>query len=329
MAVKFKDYYEILGVPREATPDEIRLGYRLLARQFHPDVAEDKAVAEEKFKEINEAYEILGDIEKRQKYDEIKANWKATSSKMTDGFSFLFGGTGFSDFYEYFFGSGEEVNTRIIKRSDVDQDARGGPRGNDVEADIMVRLDEVLHGSRRSLRLRRALPCPKCSGAGGLSKKFCETCNGSQMITRMMDFDVLIPAGVEEDQQIRLAGQGEPSPGKGRPGDLLVRVRIAKHEQFKVDGADLYTQVEVSPWEAVLGAQIAVPTLDGRTNVRIPAGSHSGQKLRLRGLGMPAGKGNRGDLYLRLHVQVPSFVSDDERTLWEKLSQGSTFNPRV
>ena len=327
MAVKFKDYYEILGVPREATPDEVRLGYRLLARQFHPDVAEDKATAEEKFKEINEAYEILGDLKKRRKYNEIKANWKTTGAKMSGGFSFLFGGTGFSDFYEYFFGSGEEVGTRFIRPGDVKSDDRS-PRGSDVEGDIMVRLDEVLHGANRALRLRRTSPCPKCSGGGSLSKKFCDTCNGSQSVTRLMDCDVCIPAGVEEGQQIRVPGQGEPCLGKGRSGDLLVRVRIAKHEQFKVDGPDLYMQVEVTPWEAVLGSQIAVQTLDGRTNIRIPAGSHSGQKLRLRGLGMPAGK-SRGDLYLRLHVQVPTFVSDDERTLWEKLSQASTFNPRV
>ncbi len=327
MAVKFKDYYEILGVPKTATPKEIHLAFRLLARQYHPDVAEDKKEAEEKFKEINEAHEILSDSGKREKYDQLAADWKTKATNIAGGFSFLFGGTGFSDFYEYFFGSGEKVNTREFRKSDF-YDLDGAPRGGDVEADIMVGLEEVVRGGHRVVRLRRSTPCPRCRDAGGRLAS-CTMCDGTGMMNRTQEYDVDLPPGVRNGQELRISGMGDPAPrGKGRAGDLIVHVHLLQHPDFNVEGEDLHLSVEVTPWEAVLGAVVPIQTLDGRANLRLGAGTHSGQRLRLRKIGLPGENGERGDMYVTVNVQVPNIISEEERKVWEKLADVSTFNPR-
>jgi curved DNA-binding protein len=322
MAVKYKDYYQTLGVEKTATADDIKQAFRKLARIHHPDVAKNKVAGEEKFKEINEAYEVLGDAEKRRRYDELGANWQEGPSEEPSGSrrgggarsrmgsDFEFGGTGFSDFFESFFG-GSRDGYGSFGGSDgpPDEDGQGFVHpGRDVEADIMVTLEEALRGSKRNVTLRRP-------GNNG----------GSD---RTDTYQVRIPPGVREGQRIRLAGQGGEGLGGGRAGDLYLRVRLARHPDFSVKGADLYFDLDLAPWEAVLGVQAKVPALDGMTSLKVPSGTAAGSQLRLRGLGLPREDGSRGDLYAVARIQVPASVSAAERALWEKMASESTFKPR-
>jgi curved DNA-binding protein len=325
--VEFKDYYAILGVTRDASAEDIKKAFRKLARQYHPDVAKDKKTAEAKFKEINEAYEVLGDPQKRKKYDELGAHWKegagfqpppgqpGRGGRSPDGaqaHEFHFGGTGFSDFFEQFFGGKGRFGFPVGEEEfDAEQfsQPRGAARGNDIEGDILVTLDEVMNGSVRTISLQRANP------------------RARQAETQT--FKVRIPAGVQEGQIIRVPGKGEEGASGSAPGDLYLRVRLGAHPDFRVRGADLYHDLDVAPWEAVLGTTVSAPTLGGRVNVRIPPGTNNGQQLRVRGQGLPKGKdAGRGDLYVVLNVELPKNINDEERALWEKLSQVSRFHPR-
>ncbi len=316
MAVQFRDYYETLGVPKTAAEDEIRSAFRKLARKHHPDVAKDKKAAEEKFKEINEAYEVLSDAEKRKKYDQLGAGWNQPGGFQpppgweaqqpgrgfhqwqwgggeNGGVEFEFGGTGFSDFFEAFFGGGRG------------RSAFGGfggrqataERGADVEADIMVTLEEALHGSTRTVSLRRA---------------------GSNKVE---NYQVKIPRGVHEGQRIRLAGQGEAGVRGGKSGDLFLRVRLAKHPDFSVEGSDLVHEVKIEPWRAVLGSELLVPTLEGNVRLKIPPGTQGGQRFRLRERGLPSTSGTRGNLYVDVQINVPKKLTDREREIWGELAK--------
>jgi curved DNA-binding protein len=313
MAVQFRDYYETLGVSKTATEDEIRSAFRKLARKYHPDVAKDKKSAEEKFKQINEAYEVLSDPEKRRKYDQLGANWNQPGGFQpppdwgaqqpgggsyqwggdNGGVQFEFGGTGFSDFFEAFFGGGRG------------RSAFGGfggreataERGADVEADIMVTLEEALNGSTRTVSLRRA---------------------GSNKVET---YQVKIPRGVHEGQRIRLAGQGEAGTRGGQSGDLFLRVRLAKHPDFTVEGSDLIHEVKIAPWQAVLGTELRVPTLEGTARLKVPPGTQAGQRFRIRGRGLPGISGQRGDLYVLVQLQVPKKLSERERDIWNELAR--------
>ncbi len=332
MPAQFQDYYSVLGVSRDASEDDIKKAFRKLARKYHPDVAQgaDKAGAEEKFKEINEAYEVLGDPANRKKYDELGPNWNAQTEGYPgaaaqgapsgaggapfdfDGEEFRFGGTGYSDFFEQFFGGRARFRTganEFRRRAGAGAGEPVSLRGADVEGAISVTLDEVMHGSMRTISLQRVDP------ATGEAET--ET------------FKVRIPPGVQEGKNIRVPGQGGKPLGDAPPGDLYLRVRFAAHPDFRVDGADLYLDLAVAPWEAVLGANVTVPTLDGAMTGKIPAGVNAGAKIRLRGRGLPAGKeGTRGDLYLVVEVRVPDRVTPEERELWERLRQISAFHPR-
>ena len=317
MPVQYKDYYEILGVPRSASDVEIKKAFRKLAREYHPDVAKDKKRAEEKFKEVNEAYEVLSDPDKRKKYDELGANWKsgadfrpppgwetfqggqAFRGRGAGGqeFEFHFGGTGFSDFFEQLFGSmGRRRGGFSGFRNFEEQEF--AERGRDVEGDILVTLEEAARGSIRTVTVRHNL--------------------------KTETHQVRIPPGVTEGQKLRLAGRGEQGRGGGEAGDLYLRVRLAKHPDFEVDGHNLIYEAELAPWEAVLGTELSIPTLDGRVNIKIPAGTQSGQKLRVRGRGL----GKTGDLFVLTKIVVPEKMSDAEKKLWEQLKRESKFNPR-
>ncbi len=346
MAVKYRDYYEILGVSRTATDAEIKRAFRKLARQYHPDVAKNKRQAEEKFKEINEAYEVLSDPAKRQRYDELGHNWASGSdfrpppgwesfgggsSFRTHGargqnFEFEFGGTGFSDFFEQLFGSRRAGGFR--RGHDFDQDL-AGERGHDIEGDILVTLDEAMHGSLRSVSVRHKTPCEHCGGSGERGRHVCSVCGGSGHMLRTETHQVKIPPGVTEGQRLRIAGRGQAGVGGGAAGDLFLRVRLAKHPDYVVDGHNLIYEAVLAPWEAVLGAEISVPTLDGHVNIRIPPGTQNGQKLRVRGRGLPQGSGRAGDLIVATRIEVPTSVSDSERKMWEQLSHESRFRPRA
>lgn len=329
MSVEFKDYYATLGLSREASEDEIKKAFRKLARQYHPDVAKDKKNAEAKFKEINEAYEVLSDPEKRKKYDRLGAHWRdeengmpppppRSRSQTRAGASepeFHFGGTGFSDFFEQYFSGGTRYGFPEDEQGGFHYTAtQGGPhrarRGSDIEGDILVTLNEAMHGTVRPISMQSVNPQ-----------------TGEVETT---EFQVRIPPGATDGRRIRVPGHGEPGQGGAAAGDLFLRVRHATHPDFSSRDADIYHELDIAPWEAVLGAEIVVPTLDGSIKLRIPAGAENGQKLRAKNRGLPKGKtGERGDFYVVLNVQLPTTLNDEERALWEKLRATSSFRPRA
>jgi curved DNA-binding protein len=343
MAVEFRDYYRILGVERTASEDDIRKAFRKLARQYHPDVAKDKKAAEDKFKEINEAYEVLSDPKKRRKYDELGAGWKQGAdfrpppgwdhrpgqpegAESFGDFEFHFGGTGFSDFFERFFGSMGGQHGRFDAGEGSDRFSR---RGQDVEADIMVTLEEALNGSIRPVSLRRTADCERCNGTGEIKNRPCPDCQSSGQVSKLENYQVKIPAGVSEGQRLRLPGRGEAGVGQGSAGDLYLRVRLAKHPDYRVADEKLFYDLDLAPWEAALGAKVSVPTLSGSVSIRIPPGTQNGQQLRVRARGLPLKDGGRGDLYVVVRVQMPRHFSERERELWERLSRESDFDPRA
>lgn len=330
MPVEFKDYYQSLGVARDASQDDIRKAFRKLARQYHPDVADDKKAAEEKFKEINEAYEVLGDPAKRSKYDTLGASWNRSQpppgshggfgsqggrgfrSQNGEEFEFHFGGTGFSDFFEQFFGGRGDHGFGFNDRAPGQQGQRtaGGAamRGKDIEGDILVTLDEALHGSVRNISFQR------------------HNRHTGQVVSE--NFRVRVPVAVAEGQMIRVPGKGEEGYNGGLTGDLYLRVRFAQHPDFRVRGSDLYYDLDLAPWEAVLGTTVSIPAIDGPVSVRVPPGANKGQQLRVRGKGLPAQGGARGDLYAVISIQMPAEVTAPERELWQQLADRSQFNPR-
>ena len=319
MPVEFKDYYEVLGVHRNASGDAIKKAFRKLARLHHPDVARDKKAAEEKFKELNEANEVLSDPEKRRKYDELGADWNHTerpvpparggSGGPQEGSEFHFDGTGFSDFFEQFFGSRRRARSGVARGEGNGADSEVfAQRGEDVEGDILVTLDEVLHGATRTIALQRIDH---------------RTGKASTQTLR-----VKIPVGVREGQRIRLTGSGQAGIGGAEAGHLYLRVILAKHPEFRVRGSNLYYDLDLAPWEAALGATVELPTPDGKVSLKIPAATAADREFRLRGKGLPTGDGNRGDLHALVHIQIPPRLTAEEKLLWEQLAATSTFKPR-
>jgi DnaJ-class molecular chaperone len=336
MAIQFRDYYEVLGVPKTATDDGIKSAFRKLARKYHPDVNPGDKSAEEKFKELNEAYEVLSDPHKRKRYDALGPNWKsgedfrpppgwegAQGGVYTD-FGDIFGGGrgagGFSDFFESLFGG----------RRGARRGAGFAMRGQDVEAEIPLTLEEAHRGVRRSINLQVSEPCPDCHGTGSKDDKtVCPTCRGASAIRRPKSLEVSIPAGVRDGSVIRLAGQGEPG-GNGAPaGDLFLRVRLQPHRLFNIVGEnDIQIELPVAPWEAALGAKLSVPTLDGPVEMKIPGGTQGGQRLRLRSRGLNRRAGGRGDEYVKLKIVNPPTLAPKEKELYEQLAAASRFNAR-
>ena len=320
MSVEFKNYYDVLGISSNASDAEIKKAFRSLARTHHPDIAKDKVGSEIKFKEINEAHEVLSDPDKRRKYDELGADWNRPgrqpgqqaggfSSGAEDGSEFHFEGTGFSDFFEQFFGSrGRPENGFSGAGGDKRRGEAFTQRGRDIESDILVTLDEIIHGSTRTLNLQRV-----------------DSRTGQ---STMQTLRVKIPSGVREAQLIRLMGKGQEGIGGGDPGNLYLRVKFAKHPDFRVQGANLYYDLELSPWEAVLGATIHIPTLDGTVALKVPSGTTADREFRLRGKGLPSENATRGDLHAIVSIQVPASLTPEENVLWEQLATTSTFNPR-
>lgn len=313
MSVEFKDYYKILGLPRDANTADIKKAFRKLAREYHPDVAKDKTTAESKFKEINEANEVLSDPEKRQKYDTLGANWQdpkrspQSQSAHAQGHEFNFGGTGFSDFFEQYFSGASRYGFPENAYSPAPGPSRDR-RGSDIEGDILVTLEEVMHGAIRSISLQMS------------------EANTGKIETNT--FQVRIPPGVTEGKRIRVPGQGEPGRGNAPAGDLYLRVRHATHPDFHTEGHDLYFDLNIAPWDAVLGIELTVPTLDGSIKLRVPAGSENGQQLRVRGRGIPLGKSSdRGDYHATINILLPTSTTDEERVIWEKLRSVSKFTP--
>lgn len=309
----FKDYYKILGVEATADDKAIKTAYRKLARKYHPDVSKERD-AEEKFKEVNEAYEALSNPEKRAEYDELRKygqhgrpfqgppGWESRSS---DGFE----GGDFSDFFSSIFGA-RGGNGNPFGRG---QQRSTGRRGQDVEMELAIFLEETLSGESKQISFQ----VPQ------------HNANGQRTGFTTKTLNVKIPAGVTDGEKIRLKGQGAAGIGGGANGDLFLTIRLAPHPLFDVEGHDLIITVPLAPWEAALGTKVAVPTLTGKINLTIRPDSQSGQRLRAKGMGLLNKQGQRGDLYAQLKVVMPSQSDDATRELWSQLAEKASFNPRT
>lgn len=323
--MEYKDYYKILGVDKKATDDQIKHAYRRLARKYHPDVSKE-ANAEEQFKNVQEAYEVLKDPQKRSAYDQLGSNWQAgqefrpppgwdggmgggrtryyTSEDMGN-----FGGEdlgGFSEFFSQLFGQ---------RRSRTNTQGGGGfggfqQKGGDQHAKVSISLEDAFKGSSKTLQLQ----VPEMDATGQVSYK-----------NRTLKIN--IPAGATEGQQLRLTGQGQPGIGGGPAGDLFLEIHIEPHPYFSLKGKDIFLTLPITPWEAALGADIKVPTLAGAVGLKLKAGAQSGQKMRLKGRGLPS-KATPGDQYAILQIQTPPANTSAEREIYEKMAQIMPFNPR-
>jgi curved DNA-binding protein len=323
--MEYKDYYKILGVDRKASQDDIKQAYRRLARKFHPDVSKEKD-AEEKFKNLQEAYEVLKDAEKRTAYDQLGSNWKSGQEFRTPpgwqggggGSRFYTGGaggqqfseedlSGFSDFFSNLFGGGGGRRHGGFQREGYEEFKQ---RGSDQHAKVGITLEEAFQGTSRTFQLQ----VPEVDANG-------------QMHSAVRTLKVAIPAGASQGQQLRLSGQGAPGFGGGPAGDLYLEIDIQPHALFSLQGHDVFITLPITPWEAALGADIKVPTLGGTVGMKLAPGSQAGQKLRLKGRGMPA-KPHAGDQYAILQIQAPPAHTEEQKEVYQKMAQVLPFNPR-
>ena len=332
-----RDYYEILGVSRDADQKAIKSAFRRLARKYHPDVNPGDAEAERHFKQVSEAYEVLRDEKKRSEYDRfghLGDSWRRAAAGAPGGGSWTHGWTGGggvgSDFdFGGFSGNLNDLLEDLVggRGSSFRQRAQ---RGQDVRADIDLSLEEAYRGVLRDIALPLPQPCSICKGAGVLGQgSVCTHCAGSGQTQQVKRLEVKIPPGVRTGSRIRVAGQGAPGPS-GQRGDLYLIPRIARHKVLKRQGDDLYLDLPVTYTEAALGAEVEVQTLNGRVTMKVPAGASSGQRLRLTGRGMPKMKGGgNGDLYIRLRIIVPRDLSEKEQDLIKQLGEMRRENPRA
>jgi DnaJ-class molecular chaperone len=344
MAVKFKDYYEVLGVQRDATTDDIKSAHRKLARKYHPDLNKNDPSAEGKFKTLQEAYEVLSDPAKRRQYDALGANyhegmefrvpsgWNARSQarRGPSAEEFEGGGLGgFSEFFEALFGGGGGGRMRPGNGG-----MRGSPfasapaHGTDIETVLNVSLDEAYLGANKKVQIHVNSTCPACQGSGVIAGSRCGACEGRGLAPRLKNMEIRIPEGVKDGTRLRLAGQGEPSPAGDEPGDMFVKIQIQPHPVFNLRGDNIHVEVPVAPWEAVLGGEVEVPTLGGPIKMKLPPGTQAGTKLRLKRRGMATGS-ERGDEIVHVKIVIPPDVTDRERHLFRQLRDISRFRPRV
>lgn len=330
-----RDYYDILGVKRGANEKEIRRAFRKLARQYHPDVNQGDKGAEAKFKEINAAYEVLSDADKRKKYDKYGDRWQFADQieeaerQQASGARFG-GGNGFGDggFSYSYEGSPEDLgDLGSIFGNLFGRGRRGASlrrRGEDVEYAVDVTLEEAFNGTQRVLQVEAEEPCRVCNGTGTVGQAICQTCGGHGVVLAPKRLEVKVPAGVQTGSRVRISGEGQPGMGGGPHGDLYLVVTVRPHARFERKGDDLYVEVEVPLTEAVLGGETRVPTPKGsRLALRIPPETQNGRQFRLSGQGMPrlARPAERGDLYARVKVVLPAKLSDEERGLFERLAE--------
>ena len=339
MAVEFKDYYKILGVERTADEKTIKSAYRKLARKYHPDVNKGK---DERFKEVAEAYEVLSDPEKRRRYDTLGPDWQRYAQQGAPrpgqpgggGFHVEYGdASDFSDFFRTIFGDMGARGGGGGGFQDIFGEAfqRGGPRGRrrgqDVQANVEISLDEAFNGARKTFTLELEEPCATCQGSGNVGGKPCATCHGTGWQRARRDVDVRIPAGVRTGQKVRVSGEG--GGGTGGPGDLYLMVSVAPHPQFERKGDDLAYSLPITAPEAGLGATIEVPTLRGKVSMKVPPSTSSGRTFRLRGYGMPHLKGGgAGDQLVTVKIMMPAELTPAERELYERLKALRTDSPR-
>lgn len=308
--MEFKDYYKILGLARDASQDEIKRAYRKLARKYHPDVSKEPD-AEERFKEVGEAYEVLKDPEKRKAYDQFGANWKEGQDfrpppGWDQGYSFggdFAGGGDFSDFFESLFGQARG-------RGGAHRAGGFRSRGEDQVARISISLEDAYGGASHQISLN----IPEVGPEG-------------RLVAKARSLNVRIPKGVTEGQRIRLAGQGSPGLGGGPAGDLYLEISFRPHPYFHADRRDIFLDLPITPWEAALGETVTVPTLGGSVELRIPPGSQSGRKLRLKGRGLPGDPA--GDQYVILKIVTPAATTEAAKALYERMAQELPMNPRA
>lgn len=330
--MQFVDYYEVLGVDRSATQDDLKKAFRKLSKKFHPDINKSKD-AKAKFQQVNEAYEVLKDAEKRRRYDQLGHNyhggddfrappgWQGVEFNFDGGAPFGAQGggvpSGFSDFFEAFFGgtaagAGGRARRAPSSAGFEYQEAPRRRRGADQRADLTISLEDAYHGVTKQIALQQGVTGP----------------DGGHRVEERT-FQVKIPAGTTDGTHIRLAGQGDRGLGGAAAGDLLLKVAIAPHARFSVDGHDLHAVLPLAPWEALLGAKIPFRTLDGEIQLKIPPGSQGGQRLRLKDKGLQKKGGERGHLTVELRIVVPQQPSADERRLFEELARVTRFDPRA
>ena len=296
-----RDYYEILGVPKNASDDEIKKAYRKLAKKYHPDLNVGNKLSEERIKDINEAYKVLSESASKRKYDRIwnnhigKKNIKYEESKRTSG-------SIFSDFFNLFFGDSSFENKEEIKNVKKNT-KKQAIKGEDIETSIDISIEDGFYGTSKKISLR--------------------TVEG-----KMKSFDVKIPAGIRENEKIRLLGQGKNGINGGKNGDLFINVHIKNDEKFKIKGYDLYTDLLLSPWEAALGTRVNIKGIDDEATIYIPQGVQSGERITIPEKGYKDARGGRGNLVASVKVMVPKKLTEDEKNIYSKLKEISKYNPR-
>jgi molecular chaperone DnaJ len=337
VATMAKDFYETLGVSRSASDKDIRSAYRKLARRYHPDVNPNDKAAEERFKEVTTAYEVLSDPETRKKYDKYGERWQYADQ--IEEMQRQQGGRGGAWFTD---GDGANIRFETAGAGDLGdfgsifenlfRRERGGPRGQrgprrgqDVDTPVEVTLEEAFHGTTRTLQLQSAERCPTCSGTGQVVNAICSECGGEGQRYRPRRLEVKVPRGVRTGSRVRIAGEGRPGMGGGPGGDLYLVVTVLPHSRFERKGDDLYVDVDVPVIDAVLGGEVEVPTVEGRVMLRVRELTQNGTQMRLAGKGMPVlgVADKRGDLYARVRVKVPTSLSKEERELYERLREAA------
>ncbi len=324
-----KDYYEMLGVNRNASEQEIKQAYRRLARQYHPDVNPSDKSSEARFKEINEAHEVLSNKENRKKYDKYGDQWQYANQfeqvrRQQTPFrdfgaaggatSFQFGGEDLGSLFDDLLFGGGRTRTYTQRTRPM--------RGRNLETPVEVTLEEAFHGTSRTISLQSEEPCPACKGTGLMQNAACSTCQGAGRVPRMKRLEVKIPAGVKTGSRVRVAGKGTPGYNGGASGDLYLIVSVRPHRQFERRNDDLYVEVPVPLMVAVLGGEVQVPTMKGKLALKIPPGTQNGRSFRLAGQGIPhLGNSSRGDIFAKVNVVLPTKLSDKEMELFQQLGE--------
>lgn len=364
--MEYKDYYKILGVDKKAPEKEIKKAYRVLARKYHPDVNPDNKEAEAKFKEINEAYEVLKDKEKRAKYDEFGQYWEHADKMGKNGYggfpggggsytsqiniedlSDLFGGGGgaqggFSDFFNSLFSGSRQGRTRPgsgkgsspfgydFSSSGFNNYRQPPQKGSDAEFPLELTLEEAAFGVSKHLNFNKETVCGACTGTGAVSNVLCQTCHGKGTSFKPRHLEVNVPAGVKDGFKIRMKGEGMPGNAGGQPGDLYLVVKIKPHKFYELKDGQLYSNIPIADWEAALGGEIDVPTLDGKISMKIPPGTGSGRVFRVRNQGFPALNDSkaRGDYFVKVHITIPQNINDNQLELYRNLKALNTEDPR-
>ncbi len=324
-----KDYYETLGVSRSASEQEIKKVYRRLARQYHPDVNPNDKSAEARFKEINEAYEVLSSNKNRKKYDKYGAQWQHAEqfeqARQQQAPFRSFGNAGGSTSFHF---EGEDMGSLFDDllfgggRARTYTRRTRTMRGRDLETPVEVTLEEAFHGTTRTLSLQSEEVCPACKGTGLIQNVPCAACQGAGRVPRLKRLEVRIPAGVKTGSRVRIAGKGSPGYNGGASGDLYLMVSVRSHRQFERRGDNLYVEVPVPLTVSVLGGEVQVPTLKGKLALKIPPETQNGRSFRLAGQGMPhLGNSSHGDIFARVNVVLPTKLSDKEKELFKQLNE--------